>query len=73
MGEMMEMYLKALAARNAEAVGLPQVKPGGLKEVPKIAVAKEQPKQAPAPIMAVLDKDVDPEVYENNDQEWWDL
>lgn len=53
----MEMYLKALAARNAEAVGLPQVKPGGLKEAPKIAVAKEADKQAPSPVQADLPMD----------------
>lgn len=57
MGEMMEMYLKALAARNAEARKPPQVEPVGLKEVAKDAVAKEATKAVPAPVQAPLPVD----------------
>lgn len=57
MGEMMEMYLKALAARNAEARKPPQVEPVGLKEVAKDAVAKEATKAVPAPVQAPLPLD----------------
>lgn len=51
------MYLKALAARNAEAGKPPKVAPGRAKEAPKTPVAKEEPKPAPAPIPAPLPVD----------------
>jgi hypothetical protein len=54
---MMEMYLKALAARNAEAGKPPKVAPGRAKEAPKAPVAKEEPKPAPAPVQADLPVD----------------
>lgn len=57
MGEMMTMYLKALAARNAEAGKQPKVAPGRAKEAPKAPVAKEEPKPAPAPVQADLPVD----------------
>ncbi len=57
MGEMMEMYLKALAARRLEAEKQGKIAPGRAKEAPKAPVAKEEPKPAPAPAQADLPVD----------------